>query len=455
MLGENMKELKNNIQLVERPLGTSYEEWDTLGYYEGYKCYLNIFRNLQTSITVGLYGSWGTGKTEIIRALKEDLEKANYLPFIFDAWKYRHEKNIIVPLLHCLNKEYPMPRRKISASVKKISAAVLLSSADIGLRIATKGSAGLSDVKTSLKAAEKNTAEYVKFVSVIDNIGVEFNNLTKELVTSYEKEKLIIFIDNLDRCLPDIVVDLLEDISTYFIAQLDVPCIFVLAMDKENVVKAIQHKYPDFCGAHYLEKIVQLPLQMPVPTMTKNSNSSSIYHFMKRYEWARGHQKNSSQGDKRDKIYKLLTENVSGLFKLPFLNNPRRIERMVHRFVALELMGNFSIEENFENVHIALFLLILKEHFPVVYNSFKTEDDFLDLLNKISWSSMEQEKPHIVKQKYDKQHSSVSIPNMILFRYYIENNDFYDFLKASIKLKEPKSPVKKMFKIYTDLQLIG
>ena len=86
------------------------------------------------------------------------------------------------------------------------------------------------------------------------------------------------FIDDLDRCLPEKALEMLEAIKLFF----DVPrCVFVLAVDDEVVERGVQHRYRDYLfeaskaasadashrlpitGAEYLEKIIHLPLRLP------------------------------------------------------------------------------------------------------------------------------------------------------------------------------------------------
>ncbi|MFN0186359.1 MAG: P-loop NTPase fold protein [Aquabacterium sp.] len=93
---------------------------------------------------------------------------------------------------------------------------------------------------------------------------------------------IVFLIDDLDRCLPDKAVEVLEAIKLF----LEVPgCAFVLALDDEVVERGIAHRYRDYLigpasaasatggrmpaapitGAEYLEKIVQLPVRLTRP----------------------------------------------------------------------------------------------------------------------------------------------------------------------------------------------
>jgi hypothetical protein len=78
--------------------------------------------------------------------------------------------------------------------------------------------------------------------------------------------RIVVLIDDLDRCFPDKGVKLLESIKL----ALDQPgFIFVLAVAREVIEGYLQHRYAedygirDFDGSRYLDKIVQLPFHIP------------------------------------------------------------------------------------------------------------------------------------------------------------------------------------------------
>lgn len=83
---------------------------------------------------------------------------------------------------------------------------------------------------------------------------------------------LVFIVDDLDRCLPEKAVEVLEAIKLF----LDVEgCAFVLAVDEEVVERGIAHRYQVYSqgsgatapitGAEYLEKLIHLPIRLPRP----------------------------------------------------------------------------------------------------------------------------------------------------------------------------------------------
>lgn len=85
---------------------------------------------------------------------------------------------------------------------------------------------------------------------------------------------LVFLVDDLDRCLPDKAVEVLEAIKLFLEVE---GCAFVLALDEEVIERGIAHRYRDYAlqgregltpitGAEYLEKLVHLPVRLPRPT---------------------------------------------------------------------------------------------------------------------------------------------------------------------------------------------
>jgi formylglycine-generating enzyme required for sulfatase activity len=96
----------------------------------------------------------------------------------------------------------------------------------------------------------------------------------------------VVFVDDLDRCLPEKAVETLELIKTTFNIE---SFAFVLALDDEVIERGIGHRYKDYflqgkkpdmpiTGFEYLEKIVHLPFRLPA--LTRNQ----AREFLIRYE---------------------------------------------------------------------------------------------------------------------------------------------------------------------------
>ncbi len=76
-----MKEHLNKIRLCpEKPIEVPEEnifEHDILGFHDSITLLSQVINNIETPFTVGIFGSWGSGKTFFMKLLQAYLEKEN------------------------------------------------------------------------------------------------------------------------------------------------------------------------------------------------------------------------------------------------------------------------------------------------------------------------------------------------------------------------------------------
>ncbi|MEZ6176813.1 MAG: P-loop NTPase fold protein [Candidatus Scalinduaceae bacterium] len=112
------------------------------------------------------------------------------------------------------------------------------------------------------------------------NLSEEYSSIyyeiTNELQEAVDEKsfRIVVFVDDLDRCLPDKAVELLEAIKLFLNIE---GYLFVIGVDREVVKKGISYRYRHFeynneekkdnfiiSPEDYLDKMIQLPLELPV-----------------------------------------------------------------------------------------------------------------------------------------------------------------------------------------------
>lgn len=74
-------------------------------------------------------------------------------------------------------------------------------------------------------------------------------------------EKLVIFIDELDRCKPSFAIEMLERIKHYFD---DERIIFVVSLNKEQLIHTISNYYgSEFDATRYLNRFFDISVNLP------------------------------------------------------------------------------------------------------------------------------------------------------------------------------------------------
>jgi hypothetical protein len=142
---------------------------------------------------------------------------------------------------------------------------------------AIRGALGLNtDVDLSKlvdKSQNENTRQRIESME-------EFKSILRELFSG-EARRVVVFIDDLDRCMPDCALDLLEAIRIFLPST---PCVFVVAADETLIGQGLRMRFRDAAdsagggdvnafmskkGREYFEKIVQLPVHLPRPGTDK------------------------------------------------------------------------------------------------------------------------------------------------------------------------------------------
>jgi len=128
---------------------------------------------------------------------------------------------------------------------------------DIAMKLAETidglDSSAVEDALKKIKKGDKSTHINIR----------DFHKQFSELIELSEINKLVVFIDDLDRCTPNTIIETLEAIRLFLYAKNSV---FILAADERLVKYAVTRKYPDIPGMHssisrdYLEKLIQFPI---------------------------------------------------------------------------------------------------------------------------------------------------------------------------------------------------
>lgn len=245
-------------------------------YFQGYSEKLaNIIKSTNPKFSVGIFGKWGTGKTTLMRMIKRELDKDNdkILTVWFDAWRYEKEKYLaVIPFLRqiriALEKDLEKqengkpPRWEILRDgIEKTFTAFMVSTefsvSPAGSPVST--TTNLGKLRDSLKSQGS--------IFISDERIALQEHSTDYLQTALKElgdARIVVFVDDLDRCTPQNALDVIESIKTFFDIE---GIVYVIGMDSDSIDHIIKRKYEEgsnIDGFNYLQKIVQLPFQIPV-----------------------------------------------------------------------------------------------------------------------------------------------------------------------------------------------
>lgn len=207
-------------------------------------------------LVLGVFGKWGTGKTSILNMVVNEI---NYLsdndddnPIIvnFSPWNYTDKDNLISLFFRVLKNRLDMD--KYEETRKKIGKALTdYSDALDALALVPMVGSGLATIlKTIAKAQGAELSKDVDIDTTKENL---------ETVLGDTNQKIVVIIDDIDRLTNTQIRDIFQLVKQVG----NFPnIIYVLSMDREVVCRALESVH-NIDGAKYLEKIVQIPFEIP------------------------------------------------------------------------------------------------------------------------------------------------------------------------------------------------
>lgn len=241
--------------------------------------------------TIGIYGDWGSGKSTLMKLTKKLLDSdQNTLTVEFNGWLFEGYEDAktalcgtILDAMHNAEKKnlFVKGKDKIAELLKQVDKGKLLSKGiKYGLDFLLTGGIGtiteltLTGLISSIKqkAGDVSEGEIKKLIDTLNTEDTKrteiknFRKTFKEIFDDCKNERLVVFIDELDRCTPDTILDIFEAIRLF----LYVPgATFIIGADERLVSYAVKTKYRDIPGhdidisKEYLEKLIQYPVKIP------------------------------------------------------------------------------------------------------------------------------------------------------------------------------------------------
>ena len=208
------------------------------------------------SLVIGLFGKWGTGKTSVANmALQtvEELSKNDEKPPViirFAPWNYSDKDNLICQFLatlktHIDTGENEELKKKVGKALSDYSGIF-----DFASLIPIVG----GPIATLLKGVAKAGGEELSKPKDLYSTKIKLEDALLEV-----NQKIIILIDDIDRLTNSQIRDIFQLVKQVG----DLPNItYMLAMDRDVVKRALSEVH-NYDGNEYLEKIIQIPFEIP------------------------------------------------------------------------------------------------------------------------------------------------------------------------------------------------
>lgn len=385
-------------------------------------------------ISIGVHGDWGAGKSSILAMIEEQFpsKKTDTTVCIrFNGWKHQGFEDSKIALMSSILSEITR-RRRMTAKAKEVAQKLWkninwISVAKSVGSVAMTAATGippiglLSELVNNLKSSAEDSEKvadaieyignYLSDAKVFEDISLskefsEFQKSFESLLKATKIKKLIILIDDLDRCLPKVTIETLEAVRLFLFSK---STAFVIAADEAMIEYAVQSYFPNYPSGseqnrgyeyskRYLEKLIQVPFRIPVLgkvesemytalLMIGSTMSESDENFNQLLNTAIGRMKKpwENSGLTIDDIQKTLGEKyaqASGPFAVAnqiadilsknTQGNPRKIKRFINMLLLRKEIADARGFGDFIQLPIMAKMMLAEQFFSDEYKTIAT-----------------------------------------------------------------------------------
>ncbi len=365
---------------------------DDLGYAKQASVIRNLIINADTPFSVGVSGRWGSGKTSMMKYLMASLggkplkhrlnfhtkmiEEKNIFKDVtddfdkkefeiietiwFNPWEYENHNEPIVGLLQEIHNHFSFLTQSFRESKKLLSVAFESALNSIGSFFSLA-----ENQANKLKVIGENY-EYDNFSYLDRNQKFKFifqealeTLLLKDETRSEPEDsaRIVIFIDDLDRCEDETIAKLLKEIKQYLSTK---RCVFVFGYDRHHIEKSLSKSATKTNKETraYLEKLFQTTFYIKEPSEKKLK--TFVKDILKQYEL-----------NNRDDLTNFIISIIDP--------NPRRLKSFLVTFYFHIKNSSFSENENIKIDDLKKLALItyLKLFYESVYSVLENQNNVL------------------------------------------------------------------------------
>lgn len=329
---------------TDKPLnGRSEDIFDVEKYIKGLSSFI---LECNTPMTVAVQGDWGSGKTSFMMLIREELED-KVLPVWFNTWQFsQFNLGDRLPLLLVSRLTASLGLKGVQADSIKSSLRTL---GGVLFRVGLSAASTMTglDVAGAAESAMSSGEEDV--TEAISTLKTRFQDCVKQALKEKKKDRVVIFVDDLDRLEPARAVELLEVLKLFLDCD---RCVFLLAIDYAVVSQGIRQKYGESLdrdkGRSFFDKIIQVPFKMPV-----------AHYDIEKFVRAALEQMRLPVADAAPYV---------SLIRTSIGYNPRGIKRLLNAFLLLQRIHSGEHLDQDHEKRLLFAVLCLQLSYEEVYN---------------------------------------------------------------------------------------
>ncbi|WP_426711168.1 KAP family P-loop NTPase fold protein [Cetobacterium sp. SF1] len=381
--------------------------------------------------SIGIYGDWGSGKSSLMEMLQDEFSDDQEIVCIkFNGWLFEGYDDAKISFLGTILDELNEKKNFLDKAkdiftklyknldLLKLASTSLKTGINYAITGAVAGPPGLLtkiivDLKDKIQGVSEGDIEQIlKDISKPEEFRKnikDFRKDFKELLNILDLKKVIIFIDELDRCNSQTIIETLEAIRLFLFTE---KTTFIIGADERHVQNAVEQKFKKIegsginIGKEYLEKLIQYPVKIPqlsrkemnkyitclflaktLNTIEFNkfikilNNNSKDLNFELSYNFIENFYPEIKDKVKED-IY--LAERLSPVLTKGLNGNPRHCKRFLNTLLMREKMGKYKNVELKRDILSKI--MILEYFYPYYFNeifSFINEEGKIMEIEKV------------------------------------------------------------------------
>ena len=391
---------------------------------------VNIIKNSHPKFSIGIFGDWGAGKTTLINSVDKALQTDRDLVKIrLEASRYKREMFPLVSLLKSIAYTLPAEKEFENLKQKLETSAInfLKRTPDILTSIISKYASEEDEISHEMiNTFKKELNSKIQLIAELDRDTIYFDGFKeikkeiKNLRVDNPAFRIVIFVDDLDKCSPGKAFEILEMIRVFHDIE---GFIYIIGISHDMIVKLskVGNIESSIDGERYIKKLIQVPITLP-----KWSNQD-IVRLVKDL---------IKKGMIHDKFKDVVDKNIE-LISVAIDNNPREIKRFLNNFfVACEIFSGkknfeakeliFSSKKNFEAKEL-LVVQAVHLRWNKFYNILvKSDESFFRGLDK--YLKMDEETRLKSLDLYEEKKDEIDTKVWKVLRDFKTDSDLWDFL---------------------------
>lgn len=385
-------------------------------------------------LTIGVFGLWGAGKSTLLNMIQDSYESdESIICLSINAWMFESYEDaktaVMEALLQELGENVPKNLKNLFMTLlKKIDfmkvgtkaanvAAPFLASLVTGNPIplifnlpseAKEIESTIKMISDSVKGMKENYMREETPVneSTVGNVRA-FRKEFEEALESDEIKRVVVLLDDLDRCQPERIIETLEVIKLFLSVK---KTTFIIAADDNVIQYAIKKKYPNVDGFNveldkeYIEKMIQLPIQIPelsskdvqnyllLLVLQKYMEKDKFESLIKMVEESKLIVSSNALEIKQiEEVYGSINDNISfekreeykavldviiqvrEIASHTLKGNPRQVKRFLNTFITKRKLSQIYYGNDLD-MGIMAKLLVLHKLSPELFNQLNTWD---------------------------------------------------------------------------------